>query len=170
MSKSSWFWNARRGERATRGASQGFPPRPNDDRLEATVDAAAPAEQTGSGSSWSAMRKAVSPQAPQPTVTLVGARQRETSSGQRRTATRQESPHSAQVAFFFGVAFFFWGGEGCFFLGWLFFFWCFFLVFFFWWLFLGGCFFWWLFLAAEVVSLLWLVTLCKGTRLQAKKE
>ena len=48
-------------------------PRPNDDRLEGTVDPAAPAEQTGSGSSWSAHEEAVSPQAPQPTVTLVGA-------------------------------------------------------------------------------------------------
>ena len=71
-------------------------PRPNDDRLEATVDAAALAEQTGSGSSWSAMRKPCLRKrhsclrvntAPDE---WFGGDTRETSSGQRRTATRQE--------------------------------------------------------------------------------
>ena len=79
---------------------QGLPP-------EATVDAAALAEQTGSGSSCGAMRKPCLCKR-QPANSGAGRgrdeclrpgrvtwrRQRETSSGQRRTATRQErSPH-----------------------------------------------------------------------------
>ena len=45
-------------------------PRPNDDRLEATVDAAAPAELR---LVMECHEEAVSPQGPQPTVTLVVA-------------------------------------------------------------------------------------------------
>ena len=70
VSKLLWFWNARRGERATRGASQGSP---IPTMIDSKPQSMQPHLQSRPAHVMECHEEAMSPQAPQPTVTLVGA-------------------------------------------------------------------------------------------------
>ena len=71
VSKSLWFQNASRGERATRGACQGFPPSQRSTRSHSRCSRTCRPDRLRL--TMECHEEALSPQAPQPTVTLVGA-------------------------------------------------------------------------------------------------